>query len=70
MKMIPLESEALAAVGYDAASRTLRIRFEHGGLYDYFDVPADVYEGLLTDERPWTTWGDHIKATYAYECLQ
>jgi hypothetical protein len=68
--MIPLESEALAAAGYDAATRTLRLRFEHGGLYDYFDVPPDVYEGLLSDDNPWTTWGDHIRASYDYERLQ
>ena len=70
MKMVPLESEALAAIGYDAAARTLRLRFEHGGLYDYFDVPPHVYQGLLTDEHPWTTWGEHIKSSYRYARLQ
>lgn len=68
--MVPLESEALVAAGYDAATRTLRLQFEHGGLYDYYDVPPRVYQGLLTDEHPWTTWGDHIKASYRFSRLQ
>lgn len=70
MRLIPLSSEALAAVGYDPASRTLRVRFEHGGLYDYFDVPAYVFEGLFNDEHPWTTWAEHIRTSYDYERLE
>jgi hypothetical protein len=64
VELIPLPSRAVAAAGYDAGSRTLRILFHHGGLYDYLDVPKDVYDGLLTDPNPWTTWGAHIKASY------
>jgi len=59
-------SKALEAAGYDAASRTLRLRFRNGGLYDYFDVPPDVHEGLVTSEHPWTEWREHIKTTYDY----
>lgn len=68
--MVSVDSEALAAVGYDAVARTLRVRFAHGGLYDYFDVPAQVYEGLIADEHPWTIWGEHVKASYAYKRIQ
>jgi hypothetical protein len=57
-------SRALAAVGYDCGTRVLRIRFRHGGLYDYADVPESVYLGLRSSAHPWTEWGAHIKATY------
>ena len=33
MDMVRLRSRAVESAGYDADSRTLRIRFEHGGLY-------------------------------------
>ncbi|QOV10908.1 KTSC domain-containing protein [Viridibacillus arvi] len=46
MNMIPVSSSNLAAVGYDAGSRTLRIRF-HSGTYDYYGVPLSVYQGLM-----------------------
>lgn len=64
--MRPIASRALAEIGYDPATRTLRVRFHHDGLYDYLDVPEDVYEGLLGSPHPWTDWGRHIKESYGY----
>ena len=49
-------SRALEEAGYDAATQTLRVRFRHGGLYDYLDVPPEVFEGLLASAHPWTEW--------------
>ncbi len=61
--MVPLRSsKALDSAGYDPASRTLRVRFRHGGLYDYHGVPPEVYDGLLADAHPWTHWGARIKS--------
>lgn len=63
-------SKTLEAIGYDSSTRTLRLRFRHGGLYDYFDVPAEVFEGLTTSAHPWTEWQEHIKTTYRYDRLE
>lgn len=52
-------SRALEEVGYDPATRTLRVRFRHGGLYDYLD-PREVFEGLLDSAHPWTEWREQI----------
>lgn len=41
-RLTPVESSAVAALGYDAASRTLFVRFREGGLYAYLDVPREV----------------------------
>lgn len=62
-------SRALKEAGYDAAARTLRVRFREGDRgYDYLDVPPEVFEGLLASEHPWTEWGERIKA-YDYRRL-
>jgi len=53
-------SKALEKVGYDADARTLRVRFRHGGLYDYLDVPPEVFDGLLQSAHPWTEWREEI----------
>jgi len=42
-----LRSTAIRAVRYDERSRTLRIRFTGGGVYDYLDVPPEVVDGLV-----------------------
>jgi hypothetical protein len=70
MEMRPMwRSQTLAEAGYDAETRTLRLRFRHGGLYDYADVPPEVFEGLCASAHPWTEWQEHIKASYAYTRL-
>jgi len=40
MKRQPVESSNLASVGYDAARQILEIEFNHGGIYQYYDVPT------------------------------
>ena len=69
--MQPLgRSEALESVGYDAATRRLRVAFRHGGVYDYLDVPAEVFTALVEADHPWTTWHEHITFSYDYERLE
>lgn len=70
MQMKRLRSRAVAAVGYDAALRTLRIRFHNGGIYDYLDVPPNVFAKLTAAAHPWTQWGAQIKQTYRYHRLK
>ena len=71
MDLTPLpQSKAVRAVGYDAGSGTLEVRFRHGGLYDYLDVPPHIYPAMLDSAHPWTEWGEHIKSTYDYRRLE
>jgi hypothetical protein len=44
-------STYIKSVGYDASALTLEIEFHRGGLYQYFGVREEVYEGLLN--TPW-----------------
>lgn len=48
MEMTPVDSTNLAAVGYDLNTATMRISFLKGGTYDYYSVPIEVYEGLMS----------------------
>lgn len=51
--MQDVKSSQLAAIGYEADTKTMRIRFAPkksgalGPLYDYANVPAEVHEALL-----------------------
>lgn len=68
--MHPLpRSRAVEELGYDAASRSLRIHFRGGGTYDYLDVPPEVYAELLISAHPWTELGEHIKNSYRFRRL-
>ncbi|MFT4008798.1 MAG: KTSC domain-containing protein [Nocardioidaceae bacterium] len=61
MEMTPMRrSRALGEVGYDPATRTLRVHFRGGGIYDYADVAPEVFEGLVESAHPWTEWGPEV----------
>lgn len=43
----PVTSSAIAAIGHDPATKTLRIEFTSGGTYDYQNVSTLEHEKLL-----------------------
>ena len=43
-----VQSTDLGSERYDSEAKTLAIRFRRANVYQYFDVPAQVYEGLLS----------------------
>ena len=47
IRRVPVESTALATVGYSKRLRALEIEFRNGAIYRYLDVAPDVYEALL-----------------------
>ena len=44
---ISVESDNLASVKYDHLTSMLEIEFNKGGIYQYYDVPEYIYEGLM-----------------------
>jgi len=50
IQMQAVESSNLSAVGYDPAGKTLRVAFKNGGVYDYSEVPVDVFTALGSAE--------------------
>lgn len=47
MERQSVESSNLASVGYDAQTQMLEVEFNHGGVYQYFNVPKSKHEGLM-----------------------
>ena len=50
MKRTTVESSNLNSVGYDVKNHLLEIQFNNGSVYQYFQVPQEVYVGLMTAE--------------------
>lgn len=44
----PVESSNIEAIGYDAASQRMGVRFKRGAEYHYEGVPPKVAESILT----------------------
>lgn len=46
--MIPVVSSNLRAVDYNPLNGTLTIAFRNGSVYEYYNVPQYIFEGLLS----------------------
>ena len=46
----PVQSSAIASIGYDADVETLEVEFVSGSVYRYLHVPGDVATGFATAE--------------------
>lgn len=56
----------LRAVGYDPKTRTLEVVFHTGEVYQYENVPASEYQGLLNAKSVGQYMRANIMDVYSY----
>lgn len=66
MNMEHVESSNIETIGYDEDSSTLQVEFKNGGMYQYFDVPENIFEGLRDADSVGGYLASVIKGTYRY----
>ncbi len=66
MKMTAVDSTTLRTIGYDAERQLLQIEFQNRSLYQYFDVPAAVYEELLQAPSKGTYFNQSIRPKFDF----
>jgi hypothetical protein len=66
MRLKPVDSEMLEYVGYDGKQKILEVVFNSGERYQYFDVPASVYDELMSAESIGQYMHRHIIGHYDY----
>lgn len=59
-----VNSGLIVSLGYDQESRTLQIEFKTGSIWDYLDVPQDVYDELITSDSVGKYFLSNIKGKY------
>src|SRR3977135_2782295 len=64
IKRVPVESTALATVGYSKRLRALEIEFRNGAIYRFLDVAPDVYEALLAARSKARFYDQNIRRKY------
>ena len=64
IKRLPVESTALATVGYSNRLRALEIEFRNGAIYRYLDVDPDIYEALLRARSKARFYDENIRRKY------
>jgi hypothetical protein len=67
MKRESVTSTNIASVGYDESSCTLEIEFTNGSVYEYFDVPEQVYREFLGSGSLGVYLNSQIRNRYRYQ---
>jgi hypothetical protein len=60
------ESSNIAGFDYDPDQQILIVEFNHGGRYNYYDVPAHVYEGMKAATSKGQYLAQNVKNIYRY----
>jgi KTSC domain len=60
----PVQSSAIAKVGYSKRRHILEIEFVNGGVYRYFDVPLSQYHDLMSAESKARFYDSDIRKHY------
>ncbi|HLU08558.1 MAG TPA: KTSC domain-containing protein [Oceanobacillus sp.] len=67
MEKQEVESSVIHAVGH---TRVLEIEFESGRVYQYFDVPQDIYDNMLQSDSKGRYFNQHIRGKFPYQEIQ
>ena len=61
-----VDSSNIESIGYDSESQTLEIEFLKGSIYQYFDVPQNVYEEMMVADSQGKYLAQNIKGVYRF----
>jgi hypothetical protein len=70
MQRDSVSSSNLASIGYDVNNEILEVEFlKSGDLYQYFDVPTNVYKELMNAPSHGVYFSANIRNDYKFEKL-
>ena len=68
--MQAVESSQINAVGYNSAAQKMRIEFSKGAVYEYSNVPQEVYFTLVSAPSVGRYFAQAVKYSFAYERVE
>ena len=66
MQRYSVASSNIAAIGYDPTTETLEVEFLSGSVYQYYNVPENMYDQLMKDGSKGRFLHTYIKNAYPY----
>ena len=64
--MLSVSSKNISEIGYDERLKILHIHFNNDRLYEYYDVPKQIFYGLKTASSVNDYFIEYIKGRYQY----
>jgi len=68
--MTPVSSTNLKAIGYDSEGGILRVEFNNGHIYEYEDVPEQVFDSLMSARSKGGYLNSQIKERFNYKRIR
>lgn len=65
-QVVQVQSDDPGSVSYDEGSRRLVVTFQNGSIYEYTDVPRDVYLGIMAAPSRGVYFTTYVKDRYPY----
>ncbi|MGA2650955.1 MAG: KTSC domain-containing protein [Terracidiphilus sp.] len=59
-------SSNISSIGYDPQTSTLEVEFLNGGIYQYYGVPENMYQQLMSAPSKGQFLNTYIKNQYAF----
>lgn len=66
MERYSVASSNIASIGYDEGSETLEVEFLNGSVYQYYNVPQNMYDQLMQAGSKGRFLNTYIKNAYPY----
>ena len=66
MRRNPVSSSNLASIGYDSTAQVLEVEFINRAIYQYYNVPSNMYEELKRAGSKGKFFHQYIRNAYAY----
>jgi hypothetical protein len=63
----PVGSSQVVSFGYDAKSKILEVEFQRSAVYQYANVPEEVYQGMINAPSAGSYLNQKIKGIYDYK---
>jgi hypothetical protein len=67
VRRVPVQSRAIASVGYDRATNVLELELAEGEVYQYYAVPRRVHQELLAADSIGRYFLSQIRDRYGYQ---
>lgn len=64
MRRRSVSSSSVASVGYDPKTQTLELEFHSGSVYEYSEVPPEVFQGLMEAPSKGRYFANEIRGQY------
>jgi len=70
MERQKVSSSNINSIGYDTISQTLEIEFHNGDIYQYYNVPENVFQSLMSASSHGSFFHHNIKNNYRWRKIR